>query len=153
MDLPLALQDVWGSRPNRNKSIRFPESAFKESLIASGEKVNWLADPVLDWGGHMIKYEEKTQALEDACNYFKGVATRRIEPGPEKLKEVLTLIEERFLGGVRALQPLQGPALGRKQQGVGDSGDAGGGRGAEPLGQNPQRDAPGDGGAPEAGNR
>lgn len=57
----------------------------------------------------MIKYEEKTQTLEDACNYFKEVATRRIEPGPEKLKEVLALIEERFLGGYAHCSHFSGP--------------------------------------------
>lgn len=99
MDLPLALQDVWGSRPNRNKPIRFPESAFKESLIASGEKVNWLANPVLDWGGHILKDEERTEAFNEACRYVSKVENYQVEPAPEKLAMAMKLMEERFLGG------------------------------------------------------
>lgn len=46
MDLPLAMQDVWG---NTSRPIDFPEGKIKNFLISKGLKINWKADPFEDW--------------------------------------------------------------------------------------------------------
>lgn len=93
MDLPLAMQDVWG---NSSRPADFPEGNFKEFLIKSGQKINWKADPCADWEDG-VYIGTKGAEFEEKWDDLWGMTQGKKNFDPKRMKECLDRVEKRFI--------------------------------------------------------
>lgn len=97
MELPCAMQDVWG---NHSRPADFPEGKIKEFLLKSGvSKANWKADPCGWWDESYLTDEEKGPAFLARYDEFAKIATGEAPWDQEKLIACLDVLEKGWMKG------------------------------------------------------